>query len=109
MCKHCLNRREFLGTTAILAASAAGVGAFAARAGASSEWAADMWDPQRALSRAGKPLRVQPVLMYEVMQPREMASWKSWSDIRTDQAAADEAGRIAKELKIGRASCRERV
>jgi len=99
MCCNCVNRREFLGVTAALAAGAALTAPFSASAEASPEWAEDMWDPDRPFSIAGKPLRIQPVLMYRLPKRREMTSWKSWGGIRTEAAVAEEAGRIANELE----------
>jgi hypothetical protein len=46
-----------------------------------------------------KPLTVQPALMYATPERREMTSWKSWGGVQTEQAAADEAARIAAELR----------
>jgi L-fucose isomerase-like protein len=46
----------------------------------------------------GKPLRVQPVLMYATSSKREAASWKSWGGVQSEQAASEEANRIAGEL-----------
>jgi hypothetical protein len=93
MCCHCINRRQFLGTTAALAA-----GAMLAAPGAAAEaWGADFWEPSRfAASR--KPLRVQPILMYRLPERREMASWKSWGGVQTEAALAEEEARINKEL-----------
>jgi hypothetical protein len=67
-------------------------------ASAQAEWPRDLWDPQRPLMSPGKPIRVQPVLMYVLPRRREMASWKSWGGIQTEESAAQEASRILKEL-----------
>ena len=95
MCQHCMNRRDFgvLATTGV----AGGV------LGLSSVWAADSaaveaWDPDRPPVVAGRPLRVQPILTYQVMKPQPKTSWRSWSDIINEPAAAEEAQRIAAEL-----------
>jgi len=56
------------------------------------------WNPERPFRTEGKALRVQPVLMYRVAEKREAASWKSWGGVQTDEAASQEAERIAKEL-----------
>lgn len=41
---------------------------------------------------------VQPVLMHTTFQRRENASWRSWSKINSPGAAAEEMGRIGREL-----------
>ncbi|HOH30828.1 MAG TPA: twin-arginine translocation signal domain-containing protein, partial [Candidatus Hydrogenedentes bacterium] len=92
-----MNRREFLGVTTVLAAAGAATmapGAFAS----TPAWPEDLWNPDRAHLRLGKPLRVQPVLMYRIPVRREMASWKSWGGIQTEEAAGDEVNRITAEL-----------
>jgi hypothetical protein len=90
-----LRRRDFFG----LAASA-GAGLFPAAqaSGAQSEWASDMWDPQRPLAAPGKALRVKPVLMYSLPKRREMTSWKSWGGVQTEQEVVQERDRISNEL-----------
>jgi hypothetical protein len=45
-----------------------------------------------------RPLRVQPVLAYDTPQRAEMRSWRNWGGIETEQQAAEEKGRIAREL-----------
>jgi len=56
------------------------------------------WDPDKPLRRLGRPLRVQPVLMYKLPTPRPQTSWKSWGGVQTEDAVADEASRITREL-----------
>lgn len=97
MCCHDFNRREFFGLTTGLVAAAGFAGASALGA-AEADWPADLWDPDRPLATPGKPLTVQPILMYRVSQRREAASWKSWGGVQSQEAAAAEADRIAKEL-----------
>ncbi len=85
-----INRREFmaLGTVGVL-----GLGV--------SSWAGaarDDWDPDKPLVRTGRPLTVQPILMYRVAEQRPMTSWKSWGGVQTDETAAKEAATIAREL-----------
>jgi len=98
MCRCCMNRREFLGTTALLTAGAAVGVAVSGRASAVPLWEPGRFDPGRPLVRIGKPLRVKPVLMYSLPKRREMASWKSWGGVQTEQAVNEEAERIAGEL-----------
>jgi L-fucose isomerase-like protein len=89
-----MNRREFVGlTTASIAGGVLGFGA-SAYAGNDTE----EWEPKNPLILTGKKLSVQPVLMYRIPQRRPATSWKSWGGVQTEQAAADEAERISREL-----------
>lgn len=97
MCCRCMGRREFMGTTAALAVGAA-LAAPGAGAQEAAPWQDDLWDPSRPFYTQARPLRVLPILMYRVPQRREMASWKSWGGVQSDEAAGEEAGRIANEL-----------
>jgi hypothetical protein len=45
------------------------------------------------------PLRVQPVLIYEVPQRRPQTSWRNWGAIQTEAQAEDEKRRIQGELQ----------
>lgn len=95
MCRHCLSRREFHAVAA--AGVTAGLwAARGARAGVGQEIAA--WDPDLPPRVTGRPLRVQPVLVHDVVAPREKTSWRSWSEIVNEPAAAAEMQRIAGEL-----------
>ena len=95
MCCGHFNRREFLGVTTGLAAS---VGLAGPTTAIGAGVAGEAWNPRRAFTRVGKPLRIKPILMYHVAHRREMASWKSWGGVQTDEAAEKEARRITKEL-----------
>lgn len=95
MCDHCISRRQF---AAITMAGMAG-GLLEAGAAPSAAAAIPTWDPDRPPVVTGRPLRVQPVLTHSVFSPREKTSWRSWSDIITEPAAAEELQRIAGELK----------
>ena len=101
MCKCCganMNRRTFLGAGAAMAA-VTGLAAMAPRAeGAQASWPGDFWDPDRPYAVPARPLRVQPVLMYRVAEPRPQTSYKSWGGVQSHAAAEEEAGRIEKEL-----------
>ncbi len=46
-----------------------------------------------------KPIRVQPVLTYEIPQRRQATSWRNWGGIQTEEQARQEKQRIATELK----------
>ena len=89
-----INRRQFAGLTS---AGIAGGVLGSTRSLAAGE-APDEWDPARGPVVTGKPLVVQPVLMHTTFQRRENASWRSWSNINNAQAAAEEMGRIGREL-----------
>ncbi len=96
MCEHCMTRREF--GVAAAAGWAGGLAALSAL-GAGADPGPVSWDPDRPLIATGRPLRVQPVLAHHVLAPREKTSWKSWSDLINEPAAAEEMQRIAGELK----------
>ncbi|HLB73753.1 MAG TPA: hypothetical protein VJJ98_07020 [Sedimentisphaerales bacterium] len=90
-----MNRREFVGlTTASIAGGVLGFGN--SSVGGS---VAESWDPNRPFATTGKPLTVQPVLMYRVSEKRQAASWKSWGGVQSEEAASEEAQRISGELK----------
>jgi hypothetical protein len=95
MCQHCLNRREFHGLAA--AGVAAGMAGLSASLHA-AEQTPEPWDPDKPLVVTGKPLRVQPILMHARYAPREKTSWRSWSSIINEPAAAEEMKRIQGEL-----------
>ncbi len=95
MCDHCMNRREFTGAAAAGAAGATLGLSSTLRAG---DWSIEPWDPEKPLVAAGRPLRVQPVLMHARYAPREKTSWRSWSSIINEPAAAQEMQRIRGEL-----------
>lgn len=95
MAAHQMNRREFVGLSA---ASIAGRILGLSSAGANTTHD-EPWDPAAPLIVTGKPLRVQPILMYRVAQKREETSWKSWGGVQDDQAAANECRQIAEELR----------
>ncbi len=96
MCRCCLNRREFTGLAA--AGLASGLWSLSTSLAAASE-PTEPWDPDRPLVVTGKPLRVQPILMYACYTPREKSSWRSWSSIISEPAAEEESQRIQGELK----------
>lgn len=97
MSGHEISRRAFAGLTA--AGIAGGVLKAGLASSANAEATAEPWDPDRPRKVSGAALTVQPVLMYTTYQRREKTSWKSWSGINTREAAAEEAGRIGKELE----------
>jgi hypothetical protein len=56
------------------------------------------WDPNLPFPRLGRPLIVQPILMYALPNKRDQASWRSWGGIQDEPAVADEVRRIDHEL-----------
>ncbi|NUM54549.1 MAG: sugar isomerase [Candidatus Hydrogenedentes bacterium] len=98
MCCHCINRREFMGASASMAVGAAGLLHLAIAEPVHAPFSSLEWDPAKPFLSIGKSLRVQPVLMYRLPTHKEMSSWKSWGGVQTEDAARDEAQRIAKEL-----------
>lgn len=89
-----LTRRHFLRTGAAIGAAAAAGDwgrAMAAMARAEQDRAPDM--------RLGaSDLIVQPVLTYGIPRRREARSWRSWGAVQTEEALAQEEGRIGEEL-----------
>ncbi len=99
MCRDChINRREFAGLSAALATGflAASPANGAAEAG---ESAPPSWDPDLPLTVLGAKLKVQPVLMYVVQEPKDATTYRNWGSVHTEQAAVKEAQRIEKEMQ----------
>jgi hypothetical protein len=101
MCCHCsnshMNRREFMGVTAL---GVAGAGlAVASSAGMSVP---NEWNPEKPLLRTGKPLVIQPILLYSLSQRRAQTSWRPWGGLHGEQDISEEIKRIADELKAMR-------
>ncbi len=46
-----------------------------------------------------KPLKVQPVFIYDIAQRREGVSWRGWGAIHTEEDATAEVNRIGSELE----------
>jgi hypothetical protein len=92
------NRRDFLSTLGVLAASSTVLGAWPGAEAA----APPIYAPTRKpLQR--KPLVVQPVLTYETPQRRDATSWRNWGGIQTDGDAATEQRWIEAQLQQLRA------
>ena len=99
MCRDChINRREFAGLSAALATGflAAPPANGAAEAG---ESALPSWDPDLPLTVLGAKLKVQPVLMYVVQEPKDATTYRNWGSVHTEQAAVKEAQRIEKDVQ----------
>ncbi len=82
-----VTRREFLYTVGAVAAGSV-VGASAQQPGTDF--------PRGPLPKT--PIRIQPVLSYEIPQRRQATSWRNWGGIQTEGDAAEEKERIGREL-----------
>ncbi len=82
-----LSRRDFIQHTALLA------GGGLALASEAAETA-----PAAAPAQTGRPLRVQPVLVYSTPKRKEATSWRNWGGIQTEAQAEAERRRIGEEL-----------
>ena len=86
-----VSRRRFLAGTGAMTLSGAML------YGAGSQAAVAAPAPSRALARS-KPLRIQPVLVYEQYRYRKATSWRPWSGLITEEHAEAERRRIRGEL-----------
>ncbi|MBN2329954.1 MAG: sugar isomerase [Candidatus Omnitrophica bacterium] len=102
------NRRSFMINSAGMLLAASFIGSkkgFAAASDisspvhAASNWLLDEWNPHTPFLVWGKPLRVQPILMYATPQPQKESSWRSWGGVLTEESAAEEIDRITRELR----------
>lgn len=85
-----LNRREFLSA----------VGAGAAGMGALTESSSALSAPGGGVGRRiGKPLRVQPALVYHLYKRKEAQTWREWGGLRTQADVDGEIERINGELE----------
>ena len=84
-----INRREFLATAGIA------VGGLALASAGIYSASAELTTVQQIR----KPLRVQPVLTYEIPQRRQATSWRNWGAIQTEAAVTEELNRISAELE----------
>jgi len=57
------------------------------------------WDPDKPFRKLGKPLKVQPILMYALPTKKEQSSWRSWGGVQTESEVNEEVARITSELK----------
>lgn len=97
-------RRSFIKSGAVLAA-ASGITALPGAEPANAQptstpaWYLKEWNPDERFLNIGQPVRIQPVLMHTIAQPREMRSWRSWGGVLTDESANEEVKRIDGELQ----------
>jgi len=101
-----ISRRDFMTLTTVGIAGALSLGA-----SSSAQAGREEWDPDKPPIRTGKPLTVQPILMYQVAVKRPATSWKSWGAVQSEEAAGKEAAAIAQELNMqaARADFRVRI
>jgi hypothetical protein len=88
-----LTRREFLYRVGAAAATTSFAFTALAAGAVQTASALNIRPPQGA-----KPLKVQPVLTYEIPQRREKTSWRSWGGIQTEADAVAEKARLEAEL-----------
>lgn len=87
-----VSRRDF-----IVGLGAAGVGALAA---SSRAQAGPFAEPVTGTGLpTGRPLKVKPVLTYQVENPSEKTSWRSYGGLQSTAEVQTEAKRIEEELK----------
>jgi len=91
-CGHGITRRGFLGNVGGATLLGGASLMLASSAGATAPVPGDRLP-------VGKPLRVQPVLAYDLPQPAEKTSWRGYGGVQTQQAAEQEAGRIQADLQ----------
>ena len=89
-----LNRREFIRFAGFGAGSA---GVLALGSGTAGRLPEKMPVSARDF-QIGKPLRVKPVLVYELCKRQEQTSWRPWGGLHDMADVQDEAARIGKEL-----------
>ena len=94
-CSCHMNRRVFLGLSAMGTASVGLAGVAPLYGGKQIE----DWNPDKPLMQFGEALKVQPVLMYTVSHYAKQRSYKSWGGIQNDEAADQEASRITQQLR----------
>ena len=51
------------------------------------------------MERIGKPLVVQPVLMYNLLERKEAVTWREWGGLHTTEDVEEEVTRINMELQ----------
>lgn len=89
-----INRRNFVRlTSGTIAGAAVGLRPLVLNAASVSPW-----DPQKPLTSTAKALKLQPIFMYRIPEPKAQASWKSWGGVQTEPAADEEIARITDEL-----------
>lgn len=93
-----ISRRDFMTLTTAGIAGALSVAAVPPAVEGRMPSTRETWDPERPLVRTGKPLTIQPILMYQVAVKRPATSWKSWGAVQSEEAVGKEATAITQEL-----------
>ncbi len=86
-----VSRRGFL--YGVGALSLAGLAGSLGKASAEAQSVAPQRGPKPVL-----PLRIQPVLTYEIPRRRDATSWRNWGGIQTEKDALAEKERIGREI-----------
>jgi hypothetical protein len=86
-----MTRREFLADVGAVSAAGAALPAWP-MAGAPRDQGAGRARP------ASLPLKVQPVLVYEIYERKQATSWRPWGGLLTEEDAGQEKRRIGREL-----------
>ena len=95
-----MDRRSFVGLSAAgLAGGVLGAAPSPLRADPEALAEIEDWDPDRPQIVTGKKLVVQPLLRHEIETPKPQRSWRNWGGVHTEETAAEEVGRISKELE----------
>ena len=89
MC-NCLNRRDFLKVAGIGATSLSSLAAVPPASRSTAQFS-----PVNSHS----PLKIKPVLLYQIFEREEATSWRPWGGIHTEADADTELARIGQELK----------
>lgn len=84
-----VSRRQFLASAGAVAVGGSMIPQFSASSAPV---------PLSTVSKNNKPLRMQPVLVYQHHQYHEAASWRPWSGLITEEHAQEERNRIQSEL-----------
>lgn len=85
-----LNRRSFLGGTALAGTVLGGLSWTSVLQGASS--------PAIPMPQPRNPLIVKPILVHDLPQRQEGTTWRNWGGVDSKEAAQEEVARITKEL-----------
>jgi hypothetical protein len=86
------NRRDFIASVSALTVG----GMMLSELDGAAASAVPVSPVRRSIER--QPLRVQPVLTYDIPQRREATSWRNWGGIQTEEQAAAEKNWITQEL-----------
>jgi hypothetical protein len=94
-----ITRRKFLAKAGALAAGGLALEGLPVAA-------ANQNKPREAPSPASVPLKVQPVLIYQIFERKQATSWRPWGGLLTERDANEEKERIGRELAALRATAK---